>query len=164
GKDPKVDHALLMWFQRASVKSLLLNGPILKAKAESLVHNFGKSDFSVTDGWFSRWKVCHNIVYKCGHGELKSTDLKGADYWSKTKLQELLSSYNANDIYNADETGLYYRTTPVGSMVFRKMALSGSKKAMDRITLLVCAIMTGSDGVDPTTLPVTYKANKTAWM
>uniref|UniRef100_H3AH01 HTH CENPB-type domain-containing protein n=1 Tax=Latimeria chalumnae TaxID=7897 RepID=H3AH01_LATCH len=181
GKDPEVDHALLMWLQRASIKGLPLNGPILKAKAESLAHDLGKSDFFATDGWFSRWKVRHNIMYKRAHGELKSADLEGADYWSKTKLQELLSSYNAEDIYNADETGLYYRATPDSSMVFCKTVLSRLKKAMDRITLLVCANMNGSDrrkllvigksqcpccmkGVNPATLPVTYKSNKTAWM
>uniref|UniRef100_H3B5Z4 HTH CENPB-type domain-containing protein n=1 Tax=Latimeria chalumnae TaxID=7897 RepID=H3B5Z4_LATCH len=130
-----------MWFQRASIKGLPLNGLILKAKAESLARDLGKSDFFVTDGWFSCWKVRHNIMYKHTHGELKSADLEGADYWSKTKLQELLSSYNAKDIYNADETWLYCRTTPDGSMVFSKTALSGSKKAVDRrkeLTLLLC--------------------------
>uniref|UniRef100_H3A9I7 HTH CENPB-type domain-containing protein n=1 Tax=Latimeria chalumnae TaxID=7897 RepID=H3A9I7_LATCH len=181
GKDPEVDHALLMWFQRASIKGLPLNGPILKAKAESLACNLSRSDFFATDEWFSCWKVCHNIVYKRIHGELKTADLEGTDYWSKTKLQELLSSYNTEDIYNMDEMGLYYCATPDGSMVFRKTVLSGSKKAMDRITLLVCANMNGSNrrkllvigksqrprrmkGVDPATLPVTYKSNKTAWM
>uniref|UniRef100_H3AHT4 HTH CENPB-type domain-containing protein n=1 Tax=Latimeria chalumnae TaxID=7897 RepID=H3AHT4_LATCH len=181
GKDPEVDHALLMWLQRVSIKGLPLNGPILRVIAESLACDLGKSDFFATEGWFHCWKVRHNIVYKRAHGELKSANLEGADYWSKTKLQELLSSYNAEDIYNADETGLYYRATPDGSMVFCKTALSSSKKAMDRIMLLVCANMNGSNrcklpvigksqrpryvkGVDPATLPVTSKSNKMAWM
>ena len=42
--------------------------------------------------------------------------------------------HRPQNIYNADETGLYYRTTRHGSLVYKQEALSGSKKAMDRMT------------------------------
>ena len=53
-------------------------------------------------------------------------------------LSELLREYNPADIYNADETGMYYRATPDGSLCYAYEQLSGSKKAMDRITVLTC--------------------------
>ena len=66
-------------------------------------------------------------------------------------------------------------------MCYAYEQLSGSKKAMDRITVLCCTNMTGKDkvkllvigkskkprcfkGVCMDTLPVTYGANKNAWM
>nr|AFK11349.1 tigger transposable element derived 6-like protein [Callorhinchus milii] len=176
GKDPQVEHALLLWFQRASTEGQLLNGPILKAKAESLARDLGKPGFTVTDGWFSRWKARNNIVYRLLPGELKTAAVEGADTSSA-----LLSSYAADDTYNAEETGLYYRAAPDGSLYFHRTVLSGVKRAMDSIALMVCANMTGSDrrkllvigksqcprcmkGVDLTVLPVIYKANKMAWM
>ena len=94
---------------------------------------------------------------------------------------QLLREYKPDDIYNADETGLYYRATPDGSLCYAYQQLSGSKKAMDRVTILCCANMSGNDkvkllvigkskkprcfkGINVDTLPVSYRANKNAWM
>lgn len=96
-------------------------------------------------------------------------------------LPELLLEYNPANIYNTDETGLYYHATPDGSLCYAYEQLSGSKKAMDCITVLWCANMSGSNkckllvigkskkprcfaGINVECLLVTYRANKNAWM
>ena len=134
-----------------------------------------------TDGWLSRWKARHQITFKRAHGEKGSADTEGADEWISTVLPQLLREYKPDDIYNADETGLYHQATPDGSLCYAYQKLNGSKKAMDRITVLCCANMTGSDKakllviwkskkpccfkhIDLDTLPVTYRTNKNAWM
>ncbi|KFM74814.1 Copia protein, partial [Stegodyphus mimosarum] len=87
----------------------------------------------------------------------------------------------ADDIYNADETGLYYHVTADSSLSYKHIALSGSKKAMDSITILCCSNMSGTDkrkllvigkgtkprcfkGLRIDSLPVVYCANRNAWM
>ena len=181
GKDHEVETALKLWFDKASGRNLPLSGPILKEKAASLAMQLCKTDFKVTDGWFSRWKARNNIVYKRAHGESQSADHTGASIWCKDTIPQLLQAFHSQDIYNADETGLYFRATPDGSLVFRSTALKGSKKAMERVTLLVCANMNGSDrrklvligkskkprcrkNIDLKSLTVHYVSNKTAWM
>lgn len=181
GKVPEVEEALLLWFQKAIAKGLPLSGPILKEKAESLANKMGKVSFKATEGWLHRWKIRNSIVFKRAHGEAKSADSKGADLWNETVIPGLMEKYSSEDIYNADETGLYYRATPDGSLVFRSTTLLGNKKAMERITLLVCSNMSGSDrrkllvigksaqprclkGVNMKTLPVEYASNRSAWM
>ena len=96
-------------------------------------------------------------------------------------MLQILRKYTPNDIYIADETGLYYRATPDGSLCDAYEKLSGSKKAMDCVTVLCCVNMTGSDKtkllvigkskksrcfkhIDLDVLPVTYRTNKNAWM
>ena len=76
---------------------------------------------------------------------------------------------------------LYYRATPDSSLCYCREPLSGSKKAMQRITVLCCSNMTGTDkckllvigksikpqcfrNIDVGSLPVTHRANKNAWM
>ncbi|GLV37443.1 hypothetical protein CBL_10591 [Carabus blaptoides fortunei] len=76
-------------------------------------------------------------------GERSSTDNTSTEEWKNTKVPIYLSTYSPDDIYNADETGLYCRTTPYGSLCYKHIALSGFKKAMDRITVFCCTYMSG---------------------
>ena len=56
-----------------------------------------------------------------------------------------LQKYSARDLYNADETGIYYRTVPDGTLTFSTDKLSGSKRAKERVTAVVAVNMDGSD-------------------
>ncbi len=181
GKNPDVDDALNKWFAVRSEQGVNLSGPMLKTKAEELAVKMGHNDFSATDGWLSRWKVRHNIKFKKHHGEKGSADVLKAEEWLSNQLPKLLTEYSLEDVYNADETGLYYRATPDGSLAYAHQSLVGSKKAMDRITVLCCCNATGTDkrpllvigkslqprcfkNVNVNSLPVVYRANKNAWM
>jgi hypothetical protein len=93
----------------------------------------------------SQWKSRHEIKFKKALGDKESADSAGAEEWKLTKLPELLEKFPTDDIYNGDEIGLYYHATPDGSSSYKHVALSGSKKAMDRVTVLCCSNMSGSD-------------------
>ena len=180
-KDSEVDEALKLWFTEARSRGLPCSGPLLRAKAEDLAKKLGKTDFVASDGWLTRWKARHGILHKRMHGEKQDADTDAAKDWTSSVLPELLSKYGPDDIYNADETGLYYRATPDGTLAFKEESVCGSKKAMDRVTALVCSNMSGTDkkklmiigksanprcfkGIKVQSLPVDYKHNKNAWM
>ena len=138
------------------------------------------TDFTPSDGWLSRWKVKHNIIFKREQGEKQSADKVGASDWQKDILPEILERFNPDNIFNADETGLYYRGIPDKGFCQRGQDLPGGKKAMDRITVLLCSNMTGSEKLPPLVigkskqprcfpknlahLPVDYCSSKNAWM
>ncbi|XP_028677229.1 tigger transposable element-derived protein 4-like [Erpetoichthys calabaricus] len=181
GKDPDVDEALNEWFAIVTGRGVRVSGPMLKCKAEELAKKLGHNDFKATDGWLSRWKSRHDIKFKKAHGEKESADGAGAEKWKSTKLPEIHEKFQADNIYNADETGLYYRATPDGSLSYNHVALSGSKKVMDRVTVLCCSNMSGTDkrkllvigksakprcfkGLKMDSLPVVYRASRNAWM
>lgn len=181
GKDPDVEKALDKWFSIVTGRGVRVNGEILKTKSEELAKKLGHINFKATDGWLSRWKTRHAIKFKKAHGEKDSADTTSAEGWKNTKLPELLHKFSPDDIYNADETGLLYRATPDGSLVYKSVNLSGSKKAMDRFSVLCCVNMSGGDkrkllvigksakprcfkGLVMNRLPVVYHANKNAWM
>ena len=176
-----MDTALNDWFETVTSRGQKLSGPMLKEKAEDLAKKLGNPSFVATEGWLSRWKARHQIKYKRGHGEKGSADTQSAEEWISSVLPGLLEKYRPNDVYNADETGLYYRATPDGSLCYCREKLSGSKKALQRITVLCCSNMTGTDkrkllvigksvkprcfkNIDVGSLPVTYRANQNAWM
>ncbi|XP_072119240.1 tigger transposable element-derived protein 4-like [Mobula birostris] len=170
GKNPDVEKALNQWFSVVTGRGVRVSGPMLKNKSEELAKKLGHRDFKATDGWLSRWKCRHHIQFKKTHGEKSGSDALNAEAWKSTKLPDLLQKFCADDIYNADETGLFYRAI-----------LSGTKKAIDRITVLCCSNMSGTDkkkllvigksvkprcfkGLRMDSLPIEYYANKNAWM
>jgi hypothetical protein len=61
------------------------------------------------------------------------------------KVPELLQKFCADNIYSADDTGLFYLAMPDGSLCYKHVKLLGSKKAMDHIIVLCCSHMSGTD-------------------
>ncbi|XP_025420572.1 tigger transposable element-derived protein 4-like [Sipha flava] len=181
GKDPEVEEALSEWFSLITSHGVRVSGPMLKCKAKELSQKIGNNQFIATDGWLSRWKVRHDIKFKSSHGKKASADVSTSNDWKTNRLQKILNNFSPDNIFNADETGLYYRATPDGSLCFKKEMLSSSEKAMERITVLLCVNMTGNDkkkllivgkSLKPrcfkhwsiNKIPVHYHSNKNAWM
>ena len=138
GKEEDVGNALFLWFEQKLGQGARLSGPLLKQKACDHAHTQG-TDFTPSDGWLSRWKVRHNIVFKKEHGEKQDADLASASDWKRDILPGILRSFKEEDIFNADETGLYFRCYPDRGHCAKGSGLAGGKKAKERITALLCA-------------------------
>ena len=147
--------------------------------AEQLAQGLDVKDFKATAGWLEQWKERNNIKFKKQHGEKQDADDFGAKQWVVEALPAILKDYNAKDIFNDDETGMYWRAIPDGTLAFKSCETAGSKVAKERVTLLLACNMDGSEKLKPLTigksknprcfknvkkLPVNYVANKNAWM
>jgi hypothetical protein len=117
---------------------------MLKRTSQELAKRLGHNDFKGTDGWLSRWKCRFGIRFKKAHGETGSADAVSAEQLKSTKLPNLLQKFYTDNIYNADETGLFYRAMPDGSLSYKHEIVSGSKKATDHVTLLCCSNISGT--------------------
>ena len=98
----------------------------------------------------------------------------------KTKLQEILKSYDPKDVYNMDETGLFYRDSGNKSYIVKGRDYHGGKRSKDRIRIACCTNLLGEKEkllvigksrsprcfgkINVKHLPVIYKHNKKAWM
>ena len=67
------------------------------------------------------------------------------DDWVETVLMPTLAAYSPNDIYNGDETALFYKCLPHRTYCFGADKPAGSAKRKDRITLMMITNMSGSD-------------------
>ena len=124
-----------------------------------------------------RWKKRHGIVMKKVSGEAASV-AEDMQPWLDVVLPHLLSNYKPEDVYNVDETGLFYKLKPDKSLSFKTEKCVGGKKAKDRFTVLVGESMAGEklpllvigklksprcfSGVR--SLPLECNANAKAWM
>ena len=179
GKDDDVEKALYTWFTDARIRNTLIMTAILEEKTRQFAAGLDKPNFQVTTGWLCWWMAQYGIKYKRAHGEKNDDDIESAEVWASTVLCDLLRDFEPQNIYNANETGIYYRTLPDGTLTFSTDHLSDNKKVKDRIRALVTVNMDGSDkrpllivgkswqprwfrGVQQ--LPLPYSNNKNAWM
>ena len=65
--------------------------------------------------------------------------------WKETVLLPTLARHSPNDIYNGDETALFYKSLPHRTYCFDGDKPAGSAKHKDRLTLLIITNMDGSD-------------------
>ena len=174
-----IDEALIQWFRYHRSINTTISGPILQAKAEEFAKLFNVSGFSCDSGWLHRFKKRHNISSSKTHGEAASVNFETAMDWVKSTLVPLLMNYDRNDVFNSDELGLFYKLAPDRTMSFKGEKCVGGKLSKERITVLVCANMTGTEKrkllvigkfnkprcfKNVKKLPVNYTANKRSWM
>ena len=62
---------------------------------------------------------------------------------SKQQLDSSVEGYSPKDIYNCDETGLFFRALPSHSNVSKADSAKNGKLAKDRITVLLTSSMAG---------------------
>ena len=141
----------------------------------------GVEDFKATDGWFARWKKRNGLVFTILRGEAAEANTLGADTFLKNDWPELQRHFHRKDIFNTDETGIYFRALPDSTYVNErsKRTTKGFKTAKDRITALVTCSLEGEKlplliigqskhprcfkGVHQ--MPsVSYRSSRNAWM
>ena len=174
-----VESALLKWFQLVRSQNIPVNGQLLREKAALFAEKLKHDNFQCSGGWLDRFKLRHGIVFREVCGEAAAVDDSTVTTWLEKTLPPMLSSYYPRDVFNADETGIFYRLLPDKTYCFKGDSCHGGKQSKERITAMVCANMDGSEKLplmvigkfewprsfkNVKTLPVDYKFNKKAWM
>jgi hypothetical protein len=75
-----------------------------------LATRLGIEEFKASSGWISGLKQQHSVTYKTVSGECRSVASSTVGEWRKEQL--LKTTQHSKDIYNADETGLFFRLPP----------------------------------------------------
>ena len=96
----------------------------------------GHDDFSASNGWLQAWHKRHNVRWAALCGEAAEVPQDIVADWTM-RPPELTAGYALADIYNADETGLYYCALPERSMVVRGDPRKGIKTSKERATVLL---------------------------
>ena len=116
-----VDADFLQWFKQVKNNGIPVSGLLLLAKADSLAAALGDSSFKVTGGFINRWKACHGTTLKKICVEECGVSRKVTENWLDTTLSELqnLHRFLLEDVYNLDETGLFYKLKPDKTLEFK---------------------------------------------
>ena len=184
GEYEKLDQALYVWFKQEREKNTPITGPIIAEKAKvlfPLLYPETSKPFKASQGFL--WRFCkrHGVREISIQGEKLSADMVGATVFQE-EFKSLVGEYSLDQIFNCDETGLYYRLLPRKTLacVFEKRA-DGQKKCKDRVTINACSNASGSiklpllfigksarprcfRGLNMAALSVIYKNQKNAWV
>ena len=177
----KLEEALNHWFQNVmSNKNITLNGPLIQAQAIKYATMLQCLDFKASNGWLDGFKKIHNISFKTVVGEAGLVDTKVIEDWFKI-LPDLIKGYDWSEIFNADETALFFKALPNKTLYFSGVPCNSIKQIKERLSLLLAANWSGSEKLMPlvigksknprcfkqinkTNLHVLYRNNNKAWM
>ncbi|XP_072145565.1 tigger transposable element-derived protein 6-like [Dermacentor andersoni] len=126
---PDVDKAVFAWFCEQRANKVPVSGGVLQQKALDFACILGHADFKASPGWLNHFKVLS--------GEAAAVDPLTTSSWLLTN-KEVLDQYKPSDIYNADETALFYEMLPSKTLDLKGQKCRGGKYSKRRVTILLC--------------------------
>ena len=106
-----IDDGVWNWFCEARRRNIPVTGRLIQEKALCLSLDEGIDDFQASNGWLSKWMKSRNVHHASLSRERASVSQEALDDWNG-RIPSFWEGYSADDIFNADETGLLYRTLP----------------------------------------------------
>lgn len=181
-----MERLLHVWLEDQSQRNVPLSITVIQEKAKSLFDDLqreqGESSqtakFSASKGWFVRFKERHCLP----HFKMSSAAPGKEDVYPeilKSIIQE--GEYTPQQVFNVDETGLYWKRMPERTFIsVEEKAEPGFKSSKDRLMLLLGGNAAGDfklkpllvyhsenpkalEGYSKPNLPVIWRSNKKAW-
>lgn len=180
-ENPEVEEALYTWFLQQRKNHVPISTDILRSKARYFYEQItGKNDFLASSGWLDKFKLRHGIRFLKVCGERISSNVDAVKPFQE-KFLKIVNEMNIGpeQIYNADESALFWRVLPNTTWVHQdEKSAPGRKISKDRITFMPCCNATGTHKLpllvigkaqNPRAfkncqLPVTYRATSRGWM
>lgn len=185
----KMEKLLSTWIEHHNQRNAPISMAIIQEKAKSLYaeltqDNENPPTFNASRGWFNRFKARNAFHRLKVTGEVASADNEGADEFRETTFKNIIAEggYMAKQVFNLDETGLYWKRMPSRTFIsIEEKTAPGFKAAKDRCTLLFGGNAFGDcklkplmiyqsetpralKGYDKSKLPVVWKSSKKGWM
>ena len=182
-KWPELDQALFEW-QQETEKDIPITGELIKLQATRFWNRLacyqGMQVPQFSNGWLEGYKRRHNIKSRVRYREAASID-EAAIAEQLVQVQAIARQFRPQDVYNCDETGLFWKMTPDRGLATYQV--SGIKKDKARITAHFCCNADGSDklpvwfigksarprcfgaaNININALDCVWKSNGKAWM
>src|ERR1044072_1514935 len=126
-----VDAAVLKWVEMLREKNIPISGPLIKEKSLEYAKYLGHPEFQASTGWLDKFKKRHGIIQKVISGESADVSETDCNRWRETVLKNILDIYDPKDIFNADETGLFFKCLPNKTLSFRGDKCFGGKNSKE---------------------------------
>jgi hypothetical protein len=184
GRFIELEDMLYIWIDSMRRANLLVPPSLAIAKAKSIASSLliPEMDFKASWQWLSQFRVRRGLQKMPLHGE--GTEVNKSDLGLLVALDDLyaiIAQYDPKNVYNMDETNLFFRLLPRYSLLMPDEDIStsrGKKKCKDRVSLIMCANVVGIHKIPCTLIgkpkalacikdrqwPVPYFSQVKAWM
>lgn len=152
-----------MWISDGRKKNITLDTNIICTKAKQLYETFADSDdvhdneeqddaeprpstsafhaepslFNASKGWFDKFQKHFGLKSVSLHGEAASADTTGTEAYANNKFKAIIEDggYKPEQVFNMDETGLFWKRMPSRTIIIQDKAKApGFKAQKDRVT------------------------------
>jgi hypothetical protein len=144
---PEMEDALHMWYCNKRNLHIPVSDELLIEKGRHFGDEFyglNNVDFKYSHGWLNNFKQRFGISFHVVYGESGIADPNIVKR-ERVKLYDITRKYQKCDVYNFDETALFYRLEPNKTLASVGTNAVGRKQYKDRITVGVCNNADGSD-------------------
>jgi len=97
-----------LWISSARSQNVVVTDAILREKAKNYGCDLGIDDFQYSNGWLQRFKMRCGISSQMICGESAGVDVNVINR-GRQEAMAWIKEYSLKDVYNLDETGLFYR-------------------------------------------------------
>jgi len=163
GRFTELEDMLYIWIDNMCRANLPVPPSLAIAKAKSIASSLSilKMDFKASWKWLSRFRVRRGLQKILLHR--KGTEVNKSDLGllaALDDLYEIIAQYDPENVYNMDETGLFFCLLPRYNLLMPDEDIStsrGKKKSKYWVSLIVCANIVGTHKI-PCTLIGKHKA------
>lgn len=145
-----LEDALFEWQQKMEQKRATVTGDILKEMAATLWQKLpqyaGQEVPRFSTGWLEGFKARHHIKKYRQHGEAGAIDQVAVEE-ELQEIRETIGPYTNEDMCNMDESALFWKMTPDGTLGTKQSA--GRKHEKARITINLACNADGSHKLEP---------------
>ena len=147
----RMETALALWIDDCRKKNITLDTNVICVKARMLYENFAVSDgedgasagpsasaaetvpraFNASKGWFEKFKKRFGLKNVCLHGEIASADTAEAEAFVNNKFKAIIEEggYKPEQVFNMDETGLFWKRMPSRTFIMQEESKAPGFKA-----------------------------------
>jgi hypothetical protein len=154
----EVEKLLMVWINETQLAGDSVSEAIICEKARLLYSDITRDtpgssaeEFKASKGWFDNFKKRTGIHSVVRHGEAASSNKDASEKFVE-KFKDFVDreGFIPEQIFNCDETGLFWKKMPKRTYITREeKALPGHKPMKDRLTLLLCGNASGNFKVKP---------------
>ena len=144
GLHQDLEDALLTWAHHWLEHNGAITYALLQAQAMEVGRTLNIHGFGYSQGWVNRFCRRHGLALRRRVGEAASANMANVEL-ARNSIPMVLANLGARpqDVFNCDETGIILGTQPFKTLAFRRV--SGVKKQIDRITIMLCCSATGNE-------------------
>ncbi|KAG6457752.1 hypothetical protein O3G_MSEX010489 [Manduca sexta] len=172
GKYAELENILVDWIYSLNNQNLPVNGPFIKKRALEIATELEISDFTASSGWLERFKKRHSIALR-QTDEPESGEDDGIDVPHDT-FQEIVKDYEARDIFNGDEFGLFFKLLPDEKFSTEDKKCEDGRLSDQRFTILACVnsdgseklpiLVIGDSDISHKDMPCQYEVDPCSWI
>lgn len=124
------------------------DGNFLRQRATEIAAKLNIKNFKASPHWTDNFKKRFNLTTAKACGTSAAADENLVQLWLDEN-RDKLASYELRNIFNADETGLFYRLLPSRTLCVKGTKCHGGSQSKQRVSILLCANMTGTEKLTP---------------